>query len=100
MTRIRFKYDTIRDSYLSSGQGQRSDYEATTCANEYKGFANALQLAIANERSILRGMMRPMVDKSGDEVRNEIDDEGKLRQNVRGNEIGKGQSGSVMTGTK
>ena len=93
MTRIRFKYDTIRDSYLSSGQGQRSDYEATTCANEYKGFANALQLAIANERSILRGMMRPMVDKSGDEVRNTINDEGKLGQNVRGNEIGEGQRG-------
>ena len=87
-------------NYLSSGQGRRSDYEATTCANEYKGFANALQLAIANESSILRGTMRPTVDKSGDEVRDEIDDEGKLGQNVRGNEIGKGQRGSVMTRTK
>ena len=51
MTQIRFKYDSIQDSYLSSGQGRRSDYEATTCANEYKGFANAMQLAIANDKA-------------------------------------------------
>ena len=54
-TRLKYDSNTIQiwqyDSYLSSGQGRRSDYEATTCANEYKGFANALQLAIANDKA-------------------------------------------------
>ena len=48
----------------------------------------------------MRLSMRLTVYKSEDEVRDTINDKGKLGQNVRGNEIGKGQSGSVMTGTK
>ena len=43
---------------------------------------------------------RLTVDKSEDEVRDTINDEGKLGQNVRGNEIGKGQRGSHKTSTK
>ena len=36
---------------------------------------------------------RLTVEKSEDEVRDTINDEGKLGQNVRGNEIGEGQRG-------
>ena len=43
---------------------------------------------------------RLTVDKSEDEVRDTINDEGKLGQNVRGNEIGKGQRGYDATRTK
>ena len=44
--------------------------------------------------------MQLTVDKSEDEVRDTINDEGKLGQNVRGNEIGKGQRGYDATRTK
>ena len=44
-------------------------------------------------RDTRRLTTRLTVDKSEDEVRDTINDEGKLGQNVRGNEIGKGQRG-------
>ena len=44
-------------------------------------------------RDTRRLTTRLTVDKSEDEVRDTINDEGKLGQNVRGNEIGEGQCG-------
>ena len=44
--------------------------------------------------------MQLTVDKSEDEVRDMIDNKGKLRQNVRGNKIGEGQCGYDSTCTK
>ena len=51
-------------------------------------------------RDTRRLTTRLTFDKSEDEVRDTINDEGKLGRNVRENEIGEGQHGCDATRTK